>query len=160
MDATELYQPILGLTEPWYVDTVTLDEPMTTVTIQLAHQRGSDLFRCPRCQQNAPVYDHLPERRWRHLDTCQYTTLAWIPTVKVWLTFWHLKTSGIPMFIDYRPKIRLASFRQIHQYPTLLSEISIFQAKFGISEFAIFLRKFDEISSILFPSIPVTFTVI
>lgn len=76
MDATELYQPILGLTEPWYVETVTLDEPTTTVTIQLAHQSGSELFQCPHCQQNAPVYDHLPERKWRHLDTCQYTTLV------------------------------------------------------------------------------------
>ncbi len=76
MDATELYQPILGLTEPWYVETVMLDEPTTTVTIQLAHQSRSELFQCPRCQQNASVYDHLPERRWRHLDTCQYTTLV------------------------------------------------------------------------------------
>jgi len=76
MDATELYQPILGLTEPWYVETVTIDEPTTTVTIQLAHQTGSDWFPCPRCQQNAPVYDHLPERTWRHLDTCQFTTLV------------------------------------------------------------------------------------
>src|SRR5262249_25296745 len=86
--------------------------------------------------------------------------LAWIPTVKVWLTFWHQKNSGTPMFIDYRTKIRLAPFRQFHQPPTLLSEIPIFRAKFGFSDFTIFLRKFDEISSILFPSIPVTFTVI
>lgn len=76
MDATELYQPILGLTEPWYVETVTLDKPTAAVTIQLAHQSRSELFQCPRCQQNAPVYDHLPERTWRHLDTCQYTTLV------------------------------------------------------------------------------------
>jgi hypothetical protein len=63
------------------------------------------------------------------------------------------------MFIDYQTKIRLAPFRQIHQHPTLSPGISIFQAKFGFSEFALFLRKFDEISSILYPSIPVTFTV-
>ena len=22
-----------------------------------------------------PLYDHQPERRWRHLDTCQYQTI-------------------------------------------------------------------------------------
>jgi transposase len=30
---------------------------------------------CPECGQPCPLYDHQPERRWRHLDTCQYQTI-------------------------------------------------------------------------------------
>jgi transposase len=74
MESTELYEQILGLTEPWYVTSVNLDAQAATITIQLAHRRGKGLFHCPRCQQSAPVYDHLEERTWRHLDTCQFET--------------------------------------------------------------------------------------
>jgi len=36
---------------------------------------GPGPFRCPECQTEVPGYDRKP-RRWRHLDTCQFTT--WI----------------------------------------------------------------------------------
>jgi transposase len=39
-------------------------------------------FACPKCGQAASIYDHV-ERRWRHLDTCQFRTMlcARIPRV-------------------------------------------------------------------------------
>jgi transposase len=31
-------------------------------------------FPCPRCGERLRIYDHTPERAWRHLDTCEYET--------------------------------------------------------------------------------------
>lgn len=75
MESTELYQQILGLQEPWFVQAVALDANAATVTIQLAHRTGKGVFQCPRCQQSAAIYDHAESRTWRHLDTCQFETL-------------------------------------------------------------------------------------
>jgi transposase len=30
---------------------------------------------CPECGTQCGLYDHQPERQWRHLDTCQYRTI-------------------------------------------------------------------------------------
>ena len=30
---------------------------------------------CPECGAACKLYDHQPERQWRHLDTCQYQTI-------------------------------------------------------------------------------------
>jgi transposase len=30
---------------------------------------------CPECGTACKLYDHQPERQWRHLDTCQYQTI-------------------------------------------------------------------------------------
>jgi transposase len=40
-------------------------------------------LRCPTCGREAPGYD-ARERRWRHLDTCQYRTMviAEVPRVR------------------------------------------------------------------------------
>ena len=32
-------------------------------------------WRCPECSTECGLHDHQPERRWRHLDTCQYRTI-------------------------------------------------------------------------------------
>ncbi|MDA0338520.1 MAG: ISL3 family transposase [Proteobacteria bacterium] len=37
------------------------------------HVRGVKM-RCPRCDAWCGVYDHLPERQWQHLDTCDVPT--------------------------------------------------------------------------------------
>ena len=118
MDATELYQPILGLTEPWYVETVTVDEPTTTVTIQLAHQTGSDLFQCAHCRQNTSIYDHLPERTWRHLDTCQYTTLVQACVPRVACPRCGVHTVRVPWA---EPKARFTALFESHVIDVLLT---------------------------------------
>jgi transposase len=30
---------------------------------------------CPECGAACKLYDHQPERQWRHLDTCQFQTI-------------------------------------------------------------------------------------
>jgi transposase len=44
------------------------------VHVHLTHDPGLE-WLCPECGKACPLYDHQPERRWRHLDTCQYRTI-------------------------------------------------------------------------------------
>ena len=59
-----------------------LREAEQTVQVLVEATAGTT-FPCPDCGSTAPVYDHA-ERRWRHLDTCQFTTLivARVPRVQ------------------------------------------------------------------------------
>lgn len=82
MNDVELYQQILGLSAPWSIEDVKLDAAAKKVVIEVCH--GEDCcWRCPQCQTECPTYDHSDERRWRHLDTCQFQTflLARVPRV-------------------------------------------------------------------------------
>lgn len=73
MQDRELYQRLLGLSEPWYVLRVDLDLPALQVHVWVEHRRHQ--WECPECAQECPLYDHADERTWRHLDTMQYTTV-------------------------------------------------------------------------------------
>jgi transposase len=81
MRDTDLYAKILGVTSPWQVTDVELEASKGTVTIHVG--RDSQLaLKCPHCAKPSPGYDSR-ERRWRHLDTCQFKTIlvADIPRV-------------------------------------------------------------------------------
>jgi transposase len=69
----ELYRAILGLSAPWTVVRVDLDIKGQQVTVRV--DPGPGPFPCPECGTAGLRYDSKP-RRWRHLDTCQFTT--WI----------------------------------------------------------------------------------
>lgn len=45
------------------------------VHLYLAHTEGTR-WKCPECGTEWGLYDHQPERSWRHLDTCQYKTIV------------------------------------------------------------------------------------
>lgn len=83
MQDKELYQQILGLVSPWKVASVNLDIAAKEITVQVDHPRGT-LFACPECSDKLPCYDHGEERRWRHLDSCQFKTIlvARVPRVQ------------------------------------------------------------------------------
>lgn len=74
MHETEFYQQILGLRSPWVVADVKLDTEAGQVDIYVEHADG-EKFCCPECEQKLACYDHVSERRWRHLDTMQYRTI-------------------------------------------------------------------------------------
>lgn len=78
----DLYAKILGLDDPWQVSEVHLDTTNCQVEIVVENMRLAELS-CPECMEVAPCHDHR-ERRWRHLDTCQYKTIlvARVPRVK------------------------------------------------------------------------------
>ena len=73
MQDTQLYQQILGLSEPWFVQSVDLNVSDHRVDVRVAH-RSEARWSCPRCGKAAPLHDHRESRTWRHLDTCQFQT--------------------------------------------------------------------------------------
>lgn len=77
----QLYQQILGLTEPWRVEAVTLKVSEREVEVSVGY--ADTHWGCPECQQRMQVHDY-EERRWRHLDSCQFQTIlvARVPVVR------------------------------------------------------------------------------
>jgi transposase len=73
VDSTQLYQRILGLSAPWQVSEVNINEINGEVVIRVTHT-GQGLT-CPTCKRTGPLHDHASMRRWRHLDTCQMATV-------------------------------------------------------------------------------------
>ena len=73
MDSKELYTAVLGIRAPWTVERVEMDMARQEVAVFVEHPPGSR-FRCPHCERELAVFDHAAERRWRHLDTCQFMT--------------------------------------------------------------------------------------
>jgi transposase len=73
MQDRELYERILGIEEPWRVERVDLQLEAGEIHVYLDH--GEYAWRCVECGGVCSLFDHQPERRWRHLDTCQYRTI-------------------------------------------------------------------------------------
>lgn len=73
MNDKELYTRILGLCEPWFVETIEMDLKEEMILIKLG-KVGGIYLSCPKCGTGCPIYDHK-ERSWRHLDTCQLKTI-------------------------------------------------------------------------------------
>lgn len=73
MNDRDLYAKLLGLEKPWSVSKVDLNLTGGEVHIYVEH--GESEWRCPECGRPCSLYDHQPERTWRHLDTMQYTTM-------------------------------------------------------------------------------------
>ncbi len=71
-DLKQFYARLLRIERPWIVIEVRFQE-QERVDVYVDHVRGIKL-RCPRCDAWCPVYDHSPEREWRHLDTCDVPT--------------------------------------------------------------------------------------
>ena len=82
MDSTELYRQLLGLVEPWSVQHVEMDIHRLRVDVYLAHAPDAH-FACPACGGRCGMYDHEAERRWRHLDSCQFQTVPHARTPRV-----------------------------------------------------------------------------
>jgi transposase len=81
MNDRKLYEQILGITAPWQVELVELKLESGQVLIRV--EGSSAALVCPECGERCPAYDS-DERRWRHLDTCQYRTIliAKVPRVR------------------------------------------------------------------------------
>ncbi len=59
---------------PWQVERVDLKLKEGEVHVYLTHEDNRE-WACAECGVLCPLYDHQPERQWRHLDTCQYRTI-------------------------------------------------------------------------------------
>jgi len=82
MQDRELYGRILEISSPWEVTEVELHRSEREVVVHVEWMPSSPLI-CPECGGMCPGYDRR-ERRWRHLDTCQYKTIlsATVPRVQ------------------------------------------------------------------------------
>lgn len=83
MQDKELYQHLLGLDSPWSVSEVTLNMEEQQIDVCVEHPSGTK-FCCPECGRSLGCYDHVRDRQWRHLDSCQFKTIlhAAVPRVQ------------------------------------------------------------------------------
>jgi len=91
----ELYQTILGLNSPWTVREVRLNQEEQEIEVFVEHPRGTK-FCCPECQTELPCHDHAEERRWRHLDSCQFKTIVIAAPPRVNCPEHGVKTAAVP----------------------------------------------------------------
>ena len=73
MKDTSLYQQILGDTSPWSVSEVQLNADTLTIEVRLT-LAPETLWACPECRSRMHVKEWR-ERRWRHMDSCQFKTV-------------------------------------------------------------------------------------
>ena len=78
---TQHYEQLLGLQAPVHIEEVELDHGATKLRIRVAC--GQRALRCPECDARCGRHD-ARVRRWRHMDTMQYTTIieAEVPRVR------------------------------------------------------------------------------
>jgi transposase len=91
----ELYQHLLGLAGPWHVVSVELDHSRQEIRVHVEHPRGIR-FACPDCQTELACHDHAEERRWRHLDSCQFKTILVAKAPRVKCPTHGVKTVTVP----------------------------------------------------------------
>lgn len=65
-----VFSKILGIQSPWFISRVNIDETAQRVDIYVTQEKGI-LACCPECEEFYSVYDHSPERVYRHLNVCQ-----------------------------------------------------------------------------------------
>lgn len=94
MDELSLYEKILNLSDPWFVEGVTFDDQKKTVTVHVATDSDESL-QCPQCKTKCPGYDNRA-RTWRHLDTCQFKTLVTAAVPRVQCPTHGCVTIGVP----------------------------------------------------------------
>lgn len=73
MNDRDLYQQILGIQSPWFVESVKLNMEEQRIDVKVKHPPHT-LWSCPKCDCMLPIYDHAEDRSWRHLNTCQLQT--------------------------------------------------------------------------------------
>ena len=82
MQDRDLYTKVLGIVDPWFILKVDLNTSGEEIEVFIEARSGSRMM-CPECGTSSSVHDRR-ERRWRHLDTCEYRTVivAEVPRVR------------------------------------------------------------------------------
>lgn len=90
MNETQLYTQLLGIVSPWVVGAVELNAESQEVLVKVETEKRGLTFACPECRELYSMYDSREERRWRHLDSCGFSTIvvARVPRV-------HCKEHGV-----------------------------------------------------------------
>src|SRR6056297_714526 len=95
MELTEKhYEQLLGLDAQWKVIEVDLDIGDLRVDVYVEYH--GDTLPCPECGSDCGIYDHSPERTWRHLDTMQFETRLHCDPPRVKCEKHGVKTALVP----------------------------------------------------------------
>ncbi len=73
MKDTQLYEALLGIESPWKVSEVQMD--MKAGEIEVEVTCSQKVWACPECRSRMHIHS-WSERRWRHLDSCQFKTFV------------------------------------------------------------------------------------
>ena len=73
MQDIQLYQQLLGLSGPWDVSRVTLKREAQEIEVEVRCLER--VWGCPTCGKQMQGHGQ-EERRWRHLDSCQFKTIV------------------------------------------------------------------------------------
>jgi transposase len=68
----DFFNLVLEFGDEWVVTNVDIDHKLEEIYIDLSYQ--SDYYEDPETAQSAKLYDHAPQRIWRHLDVLHYKT--------------------------------------------------------------------------------------
>ncbi|MBD3376284.1 ISL3 family transposase [candidate division KSB1 bacterium] len=83
MESTTIFfEKILGIKQPWHITKVSHDDQNARVDLYVAHDKGLR-FPCPICNEFCSVYDHAPEREFRHLNVFNYQTFIHVRIPRV-----------------------------------------------------------------------------
>jgi transposase len=96
MDEKQLYQQLLGIASPWHVDRVELDTEKEEVLVHVVCKAVGGILPCPECKRLCPCYDLREERKWRHLDSCGFSTFLVSRTPRVACEEHGVKTASVP----------------------------------------------------------------
>ena len=72
-NTNSFFEQIIGIKKPWRIVEVTQNDTLNRVDVYVEHFKNIQ-FPCPDCAQFCSVYDHAPEREFRHLNVCQRST--------------------------------------------------------------------------------------
>ncbi|NJM43546.1 MAG: ISL3 family transposase [Brachymonas sp.] len=83
MKDTTLYEHLLGIQTPWFVQSVDMAIEAQRITVRVA-LKSTQVWADPTCEHARAHIHGWSERKWRHLDTCQFETLitARVPQLK------------------------------------------------------------------------------
>lgn len=70
----ELFERLIGLEEPWFIESIEPRIEDKEIIVRIAYPSGMK-GKCPKCGKECIQYDHPRTRQWRHLDTMQFKTL-------------------------------------------------------------------------------------
>jgi|TARA_B110000046_G_C12967488_1_gene387409 transposase len=78
----QFFDLLLNLDDSWQVKTVDADYNLSEIKINIRYVGNQ--AECPDTLEHCSIYDHAPNRTWRHLDTMQYKTYisCGLPRVK------------------------------------------------------------------------------
>ena len=96
------YHLLLGLDKDWEVSGVQISVEARRVDIALKHV-VKGVVACAQCGAACSIFDHAPQRTWRHLDTMQFETVLSARVPRSECKACGIKTTEVPWAGKHSP---------------------------------------------------------